>query len=404
MPIKLAESQQQLVIPGDTGGGGTMPAANTIDMAKNGAIVGTRPEINLIPINHVSITLADNSVDNRFDATLGLTTQPGVSGTWGTNATIPVIVVDSQGIITSITTTTISSTSLVLATRSIVAGTGLSGGGSLSVDRTLNIADTGVLAGTYGSIATIPQIVINAQGQITSAVSQNITTSSIVVATRSIVAGTGLSGGGDLTVDRTLNIANTGVVTGTYGSAATIAQFIVNAQGQLTSATSINISTSSLAIATRSIVAGTGLSGGGDLSVDRTLNIADTGVSTGTYGSISTIPQFIVNAQGQLTSVTSVNISTTSLAIATRSIVAGTGLSGGGDLSADRTLNIANTGVVTGTYGSSTVVPVFIVNSQGQLTSVTTSTVSATSNSTGLPIYHRGTTDLEIWYSGISAA
>lgn len=48
------------------------------------------------------------------------------------------------------------------------------------------------------------------------------------------------------------------------------------------------------------INAGTGLSGGGNISSSRTLNIANTAVTAGTYGA-SGVPQFTVNAQGQLT-------------------------------------------------------------------------------------------------------
>lgn len=54
------------------------------------------------------------------------------------------------------------------------------------------------------------------------------------------------------------------------------------------------------------------------------------------------------------------------------SISPGTGLSGGGDITSTRTLNIANTSVTAGTYGDSTDNVVITVNAQGQLTSVTT--------------------------------
>lgn len=59
----------------------------------------------------------------------------------------------------------------------------------------------------------------------------------------------------------------------------------------------------------------------------------------------------------------------------TVTMTAGTGLTGGGDLSANRTLAIANTGVTAGSYGSATQVPVLTVNAQGQVTAASTATI-----------------------------
>ncbi len=64
--------------------------------------------------------------------------------------------------------------------------------------------------------------------------------------TVSITAGTGLSGGGDITTGRTLNLANTSVTPNSYGSASSVGTFTVDAQGRLTAAgtTSISITAS----------------------------------------------------------------------------------------------------------------------------------------------------------------
>lgn len=58
------------------------------------------------------------------------------------------------------------------------------------------------------------------------------------------------------------------------------------------------------------------------------------------------------------------------------SIATGTGLTGG-PITSTGTISIANTTVVAGTYGSSSAVPVFVVNAQGQITSVTNTTIAA---------------------------
>jgi hypothetical protein len=59
---------------------------------------------------------------------------------------------------------------------------------------------------------------------------------------RTVSAGTGLSGGGDLTADRTLSLADTAVTAGSYGSSTQIAALTVDAQGRLTAASNVNIS------------------------------------------------------------------------------------------------------------------------------------------------------------------
>lgn len=56
--------------------------------------------------------------------------------------------------------------------------------------------------------------------------------------------------------------------------------------------------------------------------------------------------------------------------------ITGTGaLTGGGDLSANRTIDIASSGVTAATYGSATKIPVIAVNAKGQITSAGEATI-----------------------------
>lgn len=66
---------------------------------------------------------------------------------------------------------------------------------------------------------------------------------------------------------------------------------------------------------TTTITAGTGLTGGGDLSANRTLAIANTTVTAASYGSASKTLTATVNAQGQLTALADTNIAITNLQV-----------------------------------------------------------------------------------------
>lgn len=56
----------------------------------------------------------------------------------------------------------------------VIAGTALTGGGQLTGNVTLNLADTAVAAGSYGSATQVSQVTIDAQGRITSAANVTI--------------------------------------------------------------------------------------------------------------------------------------------------------------------------------------------------------------------------------------
>lgn len=197
-----------------------------------------------------------------------------------------------------------------LATRRIDAGTGLIGGGNLTANRVIDVSfgTTGftVCAGndsrlsdartptahasTHGSAGSDP---IPA-GALSQSMVANLTTdlAAKVSNTRQVIAGTGLSGGGDLSANRTLSVVY-GVTSGTacqgndsrltdartptsHGSTHGSAGSDPIPAGGLSQAQVANLTTdlAGKVPTTRQVISGTGLTGGGNLTADRTLAVS----------------------------------------------------------------------------------------------------------------------------------
>ena len=114
-----------------------------------------------------------------------------------------------------------------------------------------------------------------------------------------IATGTGLTGG-PITTTGTISLANTAVTAGTYGNATSVSQVVVNAQGQITSASNVAISISS-----------SNVSGLGTMATQN----ADAVVITG--GTINSASLNLVTINSGTFPINVVNVTTTTAASAT---------------------------------------------------------------------------------------
>lgn len=264
----------------------------------------------------------------------------------------------------------------ISSTRSVSAGSGLTGGGDLSADRTISMPATGT-PGTYGSSTLIPVITTDAQGRVSSVTTAalgavaasavtnvpagTISATNVQAAlneldtektptTRLVSAGTGLSGGGDLSADRTISMPAVGTA-GTYGSASSVPVVTTDAQGRVTAATPTPIAITSAAVTdfTEAAQDAVGAALTDTASVDFTYNDAGNTISAAVLpGGVdhNSLSNYVADQH---------------VAHSTVSISAGTGLTGGGTIAANRTISMPATGT-PGTYTSVT------TDTQGRVT------------------------------------
>ena len=343
-----------------------------ISWSYNDALNTLTPTVSLSPFTTTNLAEGTNLyyTDTRARAAISVTDSGSIDFTYTAGAITGIVL--PAGVDHNSLNNFVANKHIDHSTVSVTAGTGLSGGGDITATRTLNIANTTVTAGSYGSASSIPNYTVNAQGQLTAAASTPIAivATSITDFTEAVQDAMGGTLVDSSSVDFQYNdVANTQTAVVIPGGVDH------NALLNWTANKHIDHSTVSL-------VAGTGISatGLGDITTSRTINLANTTVTAASYGSATQVPTYTVNAQGQLTAAGNVSIQIAESQVTnlvsdlsgkvptTRSIIAGTGLSGGGDLSADRTLSIANTAVTSSSYGSATQVPTYTVNAQGQLT------------------------------------
>jgi hypothetical protein len=289
----------------------------------------------------------------------------------------------------------------------------ISGSGSETAAVTVDLADSGVTAASYGSGSAVPVLTVDAKGRITSASTAAIDTTFTVgadVGDDDVVGGgetLTLSGGTGLTStvsanEVTFDLDNTAVTPGTYGSGNNVPQITVDQQGRITGITT----TTTVSVFTLSGDSGgqNQLQGGETLTVTGdtgistvigtnsiTIDLDDTAVTAGSYGSATAVPTFTVDGQGRLTAAGTAAIAASmsiqgdtgsdsiSLLTETLDIAGGTGIAtAASDGTSTITVTLADTAVTAGSYGGANAVPVLAIDAQGRVTSASTETISTT--------------------------
>ena len=250
----------------------------------------------------------------------------------------------------------------------IKAGTGLTGGGTLEADRTLTVK-YGNTAGTacQGNDVRLADARTPKPHKATHQTggSDAITPADIGAADKTIQIkpGTGLSGGGTLEADRTLTVkyGNT-AGTACQGNDVRLADARTpkphKATHQTGGSDAITPADIGAAAKTIQIKPGTGLTGGGTLEADRTLTVSyGTAAGTACQGNDARLSNARTPTAHKATHKTGGTDALTPADIGavptTVQVIAGTGLSGGGSLAANRTLAVKyGTGAGTACQGN----------------------------------------------------
>lgn len=337
---------------------------------------------------------------------------------------------------------------LVANSLTVTAGTGLAGGGLVALGGSVTLSLPNVGTAGVNTLSTGDSFTTDAQGRV----------SAFSAVVRTISAGTGLTGGGTLAADRTISMPNVGPGAGSIGGSGSAVQSItLDAQGRVTAAaavtlryqtvqanavaqtqrTNLNFSTSfaltdsagsdrtsvdvaaggisntQLANSSLTVTAGTGLAGGGTVSLGGSvsLSLPSIGPGAGAIGSSSTvITTLTLDAQGRTTAASSLaqtslpysNVKNSAGTVQTTrtnlkfgsdfavsdvtpdtlialtnnslTVTAGTGLSGGGAvaLGGTTTLSLPSVGPGAGSIGGGTsVITSLTLDAQGRVTAAT---------------------------------
>ena len=246
----------------------------------------------------------------------------------------------------------------------VATGTGLTGGPITSTG-TISLANTAVSAGSYGSATQVGIFTVDAQGRLTAAANSTVTPAfSSITSTPTTLSGYGITDA--------INVSQKAAANGV----ATLGADSKIPNNQLP-ALAI---TDTFVVASQAAMLALSTAEKGDVAVRTDLNksfilAADPYSTLANWQELLTPTDAVLSVNG-LTGAVTLGASDVGAAPTTRTISAGTGLSGGGDLSANRTLSLANTAVTAASYGSATQVATFTVDAQGRLTAASNTNIA----------------------------
>ena len=416
-----------------------LPAATSVDGTELIPIVqgGTTKKVTgLILRNPAGVAGGDLTGTYPNPTLASITTaQAGV----GSGLAIPVLTVDAKGRVTTLTTVANPAlTSQQIAGLSTTAASPLASSGVAGASLFASRADhqhayptaanvgalgataaaSGDLAGNYpnptlaaittaqsnvGNSANIPVISVDAKGRVISLSSVAIATSTSAISSLT----------GDVTAvgpgAAAATLAAITTAQNNVGSGTAVPVLSIDAKGRVISLGSVPI-TSEAGGTVTSITAGTGLDGG-TIIESGTISLAAITTAQVDIGSTSQIPVLSINAQGQVTALSSVAFSgggaplatTAPAALATAAVVGlsvaaaradhqhvyptaaqvgalGATATAGGDLTGSYPVpTLAAITTAQSNVGSSTVVPVISIDAKGRVSSLTTAAVAAAS-------------------------